>query len=148
MKSIEYVGVDYSWPGADIKVDMVNLPFKEGAFDVIICSHVLEHIQNDLAATKELYRVLAPGGWSILQVPLDKKLEKTFEDPAITTEEDRLRVYGHIDHKRNYGRDYADRLASAGFRVTADDYSKSFDENAKRKYGLPDEDIYFCVKEK
>jgi SAM-dependent methyltransferase len=49
--------------------DATRLPFRDGSFDVIVTSEVLEHIQNDVAALAELSRVLKPGGTFAATVP-------------------------------------------------------------------------------
>ena len=70
--------------GVDVAADITALPFEDGAFDAILCSHVLEHVEDDRAAMAELARVLRPGGWLLVLVPLDLDREPTYEDPAIT----------------------------------------------------------------
>ena len=59
------------------------MDFKDESFDLIICNHVLEHIEDDKSALNEIYRVLKYNGISFLQVPINLKREKTFEDPSI-----------------------------------------------------------------
>ena len=92
LKSLDYTTVDLYSPLADVKADICDLPFKENQFDVILCNHVLEHIPDDKKAMEELYRVLKPGGWAILQVPLDALRLKTFQDDTITDPKERMRV--------------------------------------------------------
>lgn len=46
-----------------------DLPFAEGAFDVVTCLDVLEHIDDDRAALRELLRVTRPGGRLVVTVP-------------------------------------------------------------------------------
>jgi predicted SAM-dependent methyltransferase len=146
---IEYVSVDLEEPLAMIRADITNIPFKNDSFDVIICLHVLEHIVDDQKAMRELFRVLKPGGWGILQSPIDIKREITFEDPTVTSREDRARLFGQSDHVRIYGLDYKKRLENAGFIVKVDTYVKELGEDIIQKYGLMwDEDIYFCIKPK
>jgi ubiquinone/menaquinone biosynthesis C-methylase UbiE len=129
------------------KIDMTNIQYSENSFSVILCSHVLEHIPEDIKAMKELYRVLSNDGWAILQVPLDNNRESTFEDFSITSPEERQKYFGRFDHCRLYGRDYKDRLTEAGFEVTVDDYVRNFSAADVEKYGLEDwEDVYFCKK--
>ncbi|KKL68879.1 hypothetical protein LCGC14_2120580 [marine sediment metagenome] len=99
-------------------------------FDVILCSHVLEHIPNDYLALKELYRVLKPKGWAILQVPIDHNRAKTFENSKIISPKERLRVFGQKDHVRIYGTNYKDRLERVGFIVKLDNFAK---KNEKEK---------------
>jgi len=107
----------------------------------------MEHVDDDLKAMSELYRVLKPGGWAIVQSPVYPELEKTIEDPSITDPLERERVYGQDDHLRKYGRDYADRLRKAGFVVTEDNYVKKLPKEKVERFALPlDEVIYFCRK--
>lgn len=97
---------------------------------------------------KELWRVLKPGGWAIMQVPIDLNREQTYEDPAIKSPEDRKRFFGQEDHVRWYGLDYKDRLELAGFRVKVDSYVKELGNDAIKKYSLREtENIYFCAKD-
>jgi hypothetical protein len=63
----------------------------------------------------ELYRVLDNEGWLIISVPITAA--ETFEDPDVSSPEDRLKIFGHPDHVRRYGPDFRDRLITAGFRV-------------------------------
>jgi hypothetical protein len=147
MENLEYISADLYSPLSMIKADITDIPFKDEYFDVIFCSHVLEHIPDDGKAMSELYRVLKQDGWAILQVPIDPDMEKTLEDPNIITSEDRIHFYWNANHLRLYGIDYKDRLEKAGFQVTVDDYVKSLPESDIRKYGLlKKENIYFCRK--
>ncbi len=112
---IDYYNVDLGSLWARVKAEITDLPFEDTSFDVIICNHVLEHVTDDRKALSEFFRVLVPGGWATLQVPI--KRETTFEDPNVTTPEERLEVFGQDDHVRIYGKDYLDRLRDAGFKV-------------------------------
>jgi SAM-dependent methyltransferase len=98
-----------------IKMDITRIEYPDEWFDVIYCSHVLEHVEDDRKAMREFHRVLKQNGWAILLVPIT--LEKTFEDPKITDPLKRLESFGQQDHVRRYGRDYVDRLREAGFNV-------------------------------
>lgn len=111
---IDYVSTDLESPRAMRHDDLTALPDADDSFDVVICNHVLEHIPDDLAAMREVHRVLRPGGFAVLQHPIFRR-SHTLEDPAIATPEERLRVYGQEDHVRRYGWDFVDRLAAAGF---------------------------------
>jgi SAM-dependent methyltransferase len=129
------------------KVDITAIPFADETFDVIICNHVLEHIENDKLAMSELHRVMKQDGWGIFQVPLEYNLATTYEDFTITDPLEREKAFRQKDHVRIYGRDYKDRLTSAGFKVNEDDYIKSISEQEIKKYRLaPDELIYYCSK--
>ena len=52
-----------------LSADITNLPFADGAFDLVICSEVLEHIPEHHSALTELVRVLKPGGNLVVSVP-------------------------------------------------------------------------------
>ena len=110
-----YVSIDMSMANADIKADLIKLPFPDAFFDLIYCSNVLEHIEEDMKAMDELFRVLAPGGTAYIQVPIIG--DRTQEDPAVTDAAERARLFGQADHVRQYGRDIAFRLSEVGFRV-------------------------------
>lgn len=152
--AIEYVpcakfgnGYEDEYPAGTINADITELQFNDNSFDVIYCSHVLEHIPDDLKAMRELQRVLKPGGWALLQVPQDITLEKTYEDFSIIDPAARLIAFGQHDHVRVYGSDYINRLISAGFDVNAKDYVARFTENEIFKYGfMKDEMLFYCTK--
>jgi SAM-dependent methyltransferase len=100
-----------------VQADLQRLPFGDGSFDVVVCSHVLEHVPDDRMAMREIRRVLTPVGLAAIQVPIHDR-DDTYEDPTITTPEGRYGAFGQADHVRIYGRDFDDRLAAAGFDVT------------------------------
>jgi SAM-dependent methyltransferase len=142
---LRYVSVDLMTSRAMVKSDLTRLSFTDASFDFVFCSHVLEHVPDDRAAMRELYRVMRPRGWAILQVPI--KGDRTYEDFSITTPEGRLAAFGQHDHVRMYGRDYRDRLMEAGFDVTVDSIARQLPERTARRLGLQrDEEIYVCRK--
>ena len=148
LPNIDYLSIDISSPLAMQKADITDLPFDDDSFDCIICYHVLEHVVDDRKAMRELHRVLRPGGWAVLQSPIDISREETYEDKSIITPRERERAFGQSDHVRIYGRDYIDRLNAAGFLVRADDFVMRYTPGEIVRYGLkPDEMIYFCRKE-
>ncbi len=132
----EYVTTDLNSPLADVHADICDLPFADNTYDIILCNHVLEHIPDDRKAMRELYRVMAPGGWGVFQIPQDLKREHTFEDPSITDPSERRRIFGQYDHLRVYGRDYFEILEEAGFQVEAVDYTKTLTEAEVERYRL------------
>jgi SAM-dependent methyltransferase len=111
-----YVTADFSASYADIRMDIQDIQFGDDTFDIIYCSHVLEHVEDDRKAISEFYRILKPGGWAVLMVP--DYLEKTIEDPTITDPRERLRLFRQTDHVRLYGPDFVERLREAGFDAT------------------------------
>lgn len=148
MENLDYTTADLFSPIVDVKADILELPFEDDSFDVVFCNHVLEHIEDDLKAMSELYRVMRPGGIGIFQVPQDLSLDKTYEDFSITNPEERARHFGQYDHVRIYGKDYFSRLRNAGFRVEEEEYAKTLDEKISDRYRLnPDEILPVCHKE-
>lgn len=115
VKSVEYLSGDLSNPLAMVHMDITDIHYPDNFFDVILCSHVLEHVPEDRKAIAELFRVLKPGGWAILQVPILG--EETFEDPSVIDPNERMRLFGQFDHVRRCGTDYKNRLESVGFTV-------------------------------
>lgn len=142
---VVYTSADLASPIAAIHADITRLPFPDGAFDVVLCYHVLEHIPDDAGAMRELRRVLAPNGWAILQVPM-ADADHTEEDPTVTDPAERERLYGQHDHVRQYGRDFKDRLEAAGFAVEVDPFVRNLAPDLVRRHGLlPNEDVYRCT---
>ncbi len=143
-----YITADLESPLAKVKMDVHAIPFEDNTFDAAMCNHVMEHVENDIKAMSEIYRVLKPGGWAILQVPFFGPLgDITFEDKSITDPKEREHVYGQDDHVRLYGRDYPDRIRSVGFEVIEDRFIEEFSASAIKKYALPkNETIYMCFK--
>jgi SAM-dependent methyltransferase len=118
----EYVAVDIDPNNYEHHVrvahcDITNMAYPDESFDLIVCSHVLEHVPRDDVAIKELYRVLRSDGIAILQVPIGMALKQTIEDPSVTDPHEREQKFGQYDHVRIYGPDYPQRLAAGGFVV-------------------------------
>ena len=107
----------YAFARSLCQLDAVALPFADARFDAVFANHVLEHIEDDARALAEIRRVLKPGGFALLQVPIAQRLARTLEDPSARTPAERERRFGQSDHVRLYGLDYPERLASAGFSV-------------------------------
>lgn len=165
---IEYTSADLSSRLADLKFDITDIPLPDNSYDVILCSHVLEHVPDDRKAMTELHRVLKPGGWTIPQAPLAAFTEldefrfvvagnngayrefggtTTFEDWSATSDEERTRLFGQWNHVRIYGQDFRNRLEEAGFQVTVDSYARQIDVTTAKRLGIErDEDIFYCVK--
>lgn len=115
----EYRSCDLFMASADDRADITNLAcYEDGQFDGVICSHVLEHVLDDLRAMRELRRVLAPGGVAVLLVPISKVVSGVVEDPSCDDEGERWRRFGQGDHVRIYSREgFVGRLVEAGFEV-------------------------------
>ena len=115
LPNIEYLSADLEPGRAMVEMDITDIRYPDDRFDVIYCSHVLEHVPDDRRAMREFARVLKPTGWAVFLIPM--KDDITFEDPSITDPVQREQLFSHPEHVRRYGSDFADRLESAGFRV-------------------------------
>lgn len=147
MENLNYTTTDLHSPLADIKADICELPFKKDQFDVVLCNHVLEHIPDDEKAMQELFRVLKPGGWAVLQVPLDASRTNTFEDNSITDKKERIRIFGQYDHVRLYGMDYFKKLETIGFSTQAIRYAEKLTPEEIDRFGVVSHEIIpVCYK--
>ncbi len=137
-----YVSADLLGSEADRRENIEELSFPDASFDLIVCSHVLEHV-DDRRALLELYRVLRPGGKLVCMIPIIEGWESTYENPSISTPDQRALHFGQHDHVRYYGRDFRDRVAQHGFSV-----SEFTAEGADVIiYGLlRGEKVFFCQK--
>ena len=141
-----YISADIRSKRAMIRMDITSIQFDDETFDVIYCSHVLEHVVNEKAALLEFYRVLKKDGWAILLVPIVS--EKTFEDPSVTDPARRLQLFGQEDHVRSYGSDYIQRLEKAGFSVRIIKATDFLKEDEIERMGITQAagEIYYCIK--
>ncbi|AEG56754.1 class I SAM-dependent methyltransferase [Sinorhizobium meliloti] len=141
--SIDYYDCDLAKERATYQVDITDIPFDDGKFDRIICSHVLEHVPNDRKGMRELRRVLKRGGIAYIMVPSEHRPE-TYEDPSINTPELRLEHYGQETHVRIYSRnDFIKRLEEAGFEVETQFPKVKWGDDMCREFLLGD-NIYIC----
>ena len=130
----------------DLHLDVTALELPDGAFDAVLCSHVLEHVPNDAAAMRELRRVTAPDGWCLVMVPLALDRAGTYEDPAITSPADRQREFLQADHVRLYARDIGERLDAAGFTVAVVDLHAELGPQDAARHGLLAADLIFLCR--
>jgi SAM-dependent methyltransferase len=142
-RSVRYTSIDLHDPSAAMAMDAGRLAFDAGSFDLILCCHVLEHIQDDHAALGEFARVLRPGGHAIILVPMDENRPQTFEDPSIICTDGRMKAFGHPYHVRICGRDYGDRIARSGFHVTAVS-SREMSAHSRRFYRINRLTLFDC----
>lgn len=147
--NINYISIDKYMENVTYNIDLMDMRFfKENSVDAFICSHVLEHVDNDIKAMKELFRILKEEtGWGILVVPIDLNCGKTIEN-LDTTPEERWKYFGQNDHVRKYNKeDYLCKLRSVGFCVEelGVDYfgTEAFNENA-----IEDQAVLYIVSKK
>jgi SAM-dependent methyltransferase len=144
---LRYVTADLDPAKGELQLDITRLALPDRSFGAILCSHVLEHVEDDRAAMRELFRVLEPGGWAIVMVPLDLARETTYEDASIITPAERERAFAQWDHVRMYAPDIADRLGSAGFNVAREQFVRTLGPELAARYGCTDlDEIFLCRK--
>lgn len=112
-----YETADLAQRGVTHQVDITQLPLASEIYEVVIANHVLEHIDDDRLAMRELFRVLQPSGVALLTTPINPTRQETYEDAGITDPVERQAHFNAPDHRRFYGLDFADRLKEAGFSV-------------------------------
>jgi len=141
--TINYVSTDFSGSFlSDYKYDIKKLSIENNKFDLIICYHILEHIDDDIKAMNELYRVLKKNGKCIIQTPFnDGDIQ---EDLSVMNAMGRLEKYGQEDHFRIYSIDgLKNRLIQSGFIVKIEEFSDS-DNN---RFGFhTNEKVILCSK--
>ena len=144
---LDYFAADLNGVDATEEVDITDIQHPDNSFDIICCSHVLEHIPDDRQAMAELHRVLSPSGWAVLLVPITAT--ETVEGGRATDPETRLRLFGQEDHVRRYGPDFVDRLRDVGFEVekfVAGDFLSREERVRIAVHTEPAGEIFHCTK--
>lgn len=109
--------------------------YRDGSFDYVYSSHVLEHVVHLGKALAGIYRIMAPGGTAVLQVPL--RPGPTLVDPRAVDQATRKRYHGHPDHRRHPGTvGWPQSLRDAGFVVEVHDLSSYTSVLDRQLYGL------------
>ncbi|MFA5573735.1 MAG: methyltransferase domain-containing protein [Brumimicrobium sp.] len=144
--NLKYLTGDLVSPIADMHFDLHEIPLEDNRFDVTFCNHVMEHVDDPIQCMKELYRVLKPGGWGIMQVPQDLSREVTYEDPTITSPAEREKHFWQKDHLRLFGRDYPDWLRKAGFQVDEFVVEKEFTQEQIDYFRLAKTEILYIAR--
>jgi hypothetical protein len=115
LPNLRYETADIAAKGVDHHFDLQTFAAPLGPFDVVMANHILEHIPDDRAALRNIFRMVKPGGIAIFTVPVRTDSDVTDDDSSVVDPDERTRRYGQFDHLRLYGRDLADRIAQAGF---------------------------------
>lgn len=110
------VDIDEAIPIVRKRIDIMDIDFEDETFDLIICNHVLEHVNNANIAIKEITRVIKSDGICIITVPIDEK-HATLEDDRINTDKLRIKYYGEANHVRMFGNDFEDILRKNGLQT-------------------------------
>lgn len=147
MPNLYYTTADLESPIADIKLDVTNMPLPDESYDIVICNHVMEHIEDEGKAVREIYRILKSDGFAIMQVPLDASRNETFEDATITNRKEREEIFGQYDHVRIYGHDYPQRICShAKFTAEIHDLIGEFSSEKNQRFRLDKTEKIFIFR--
>ncbi|MCC2099441.1 MAG: methyltransferase domain-containing protein [Hyphomicrobiales bacterium] len=135
---------DYSAPRVDYHWDICELPASDKSFDIIICSHVMEHVLDDAKGFSEISRVLKKGGVLLLQVPYARDTCLTDEDDGVVNPKERERRFGQFDHVRMYGKDITDRISAAGLHCDVITLADWMSQDKMDLYGLWNDVLFVC----
>jgi len=143
---INYRSADLFMPDVDDHVDIMDMKiYKNNSVDMFLCAHILEHVTDDVKAMRELYRILKPGGWGIIMVPILLSINKISEDSNITSEHDKWKYFGQGDHVRMYSKNgFIQRLSKVGFKI-GQLGSAYFGADVFKKYGISPKSVLYVV---
>lgn len=129
-----YITADLMRKDVMVTLDVQDMSYPNETLDAVYCSHVLQDVPDDHQAIAECFRVLRPGGWAVMNVPLFAAATEEAGTPGNVRANWDKRPDEHV---RNYGPDFADRLAAGGFAVEV--YTPEqleSDANARERYGI------------
>jgi SAM-dependent methyltransferase len=144
-----YISGDINPALADKMVDITRIPYPDNHFDLIICSHVLGHVENEPLAIDEMYRVLKSRGEALIMTVIDLMNPETYENPELTSAEARLIHYGEPDLLRLHGTGFIQRLKRNGMSIEEIDYTQKLTsaENRRMNTGNRERELIFkCRK--
>jgi hypothetical protein len=113
-----YRTADLFAEGVDLKLNIEAIDQPDQSWDVIVCSHVLEHVDHRKALT-ELHRILAPGGVLLALFPIVDAWPQDYEAPHVQSPRDRGLHFGKENHLRRFGASVRSDFANAGFELEA-----------------------------
>ncbi len=125
------------------QIDLQQIPYPDETFDMLICNHILEHVDDAAAALREIHRVLKRGGRAICQTPYAPRLTHTFEDPLLQSTDDRLFFYGQEDHVRLFGSDIEQYFTAAGFIGRLVPHSEILPDVDPERLGVNEREPFF-----
>ncbi len=111
-----YTTADLYQEGVDKKLNIEKIEEPDSSYDVVVASHILEHV-DDLKASAELRRILRVGGVLVAMVPIIEGWENSYESEDVKTDLDRLLHFGQADHVRYFGADFVQRIERSGLKL-------------------------------
>jgi len=146
LENLDYITADMESPIANVRLDIQRMPFNDNVFDVVICNHVLEHVENDCKAMAEILRVMKKGGFAVMHVPMNLNMDNTYEDPSITSPKEREKHFRQKDHYRLYGRDFPERVKKAGFKITEGNYTDELSRQTTERFRLIKKELMYAYR--
>ncbi len=137
-----YISADLNRADVDLNLNIEAIDQPDASVDFIVCSHVLEHV-DDARALSELYRILKPGGTLFAMVPIIEGWACSYENTDIVDPLERELHFGQDDHIRYYGADFRPRIVTAGFAL---DEHEGSPEDCIRYSLLRGEKVFVCTK--
>jgi SAM-dependent methyltransferase len=128
---------DYPTGDTDYNIDIMNIPFKDDEWDYIVCHRVIEHLRDDRFGLGEFFRILKPGGFAIISVPIDGARERTIEYGKPNALEN--------EHYYSYGTDFASRIPPC-FEVEVYRFSEIFSGQEYVELALIEDYVFVCRK--
>ena len=142
-----YLSADIYRKDVDEQFDVMSIPYPDRSFSAVFCSHVLQDVTDDEKAIAEFFRILKPGGWAILNVPLSTDITIDHKKKWNGT---RSKYNKRPDeYLRSYGPDFAVRFARAGFDVRVihrEEVASSKDFSSLGIEGPGAGEIYYGIK--
>jgi SAM-dependent methyltransferase len=82
-----------------------SIPFKDASFDLVICSHLLEHLPDDRRMLQEIRRLLAPDGFGVVLIPLEQDVDGVLPRDSVEVDDMEVLARGGRYHVRQYNHD-------------------------------------------
>lgn len=144
---VRYIKADLHPHKPDIeRIDILDIPYPDDSFDIVIANHVLEHVKDDLRSLQEIQRVLKVGGFAILQTPFSSRLHATWCDDGIDDDQSRLQAYGQEDHVRLFGKDIFSRIAGAGLTSRVQHHDQLLAHIDEKMFGVNRSEPFFLFE--
>lgn len=138
-----YVTCEFGGRGADLDINIENIDLRSNEFELVVCCHILEHV-DDHRAIPELFRIIREGGMLIAMTPVIEGWPETFEDHSKqNTQDDRILYFNQHDHVRFFGSDLRNRLRQAGFEL--EEYT-AVEPDVSRFGLIRGEKVFLCRK--